>query len=338
MLPAVLLYALILVIDPYDSVAFSPNWQRHPVRGDHRHWNAMLVRQPEFDSAVFGTSSAMLLKPAELDHAFGGRFVNLSMPAATPFEQLRLLELFRHYRPHVRVVVFGVDSLWCHPDGGPQFTNEVLRRAFPEWLYDTDPWNDWPPFNKTSLKATYDQARALLGLPVPYQRWTDGYEDLTKTLHKRTDPESVRKRIYEGTREGVLWRNPQHPPVPTYPDLERLGGALAELPSETVKILFFSPYHRFHMPEPGSEQAELWNGCKRMATGLAARIDNIVVADFLIPSPITSDDANYIDGYHYTTAIASRVVRYLHDAVTTGNGHPSDYRVLARRLHDAGRR
>lgn len=333
LVPPVVLYALMLLIDPYDSVAFSPRWDRYPVRGDHRHWNARLLQRPEFDSAVIGTSSSMLLKPAELNQAFGGSFVNLSMPAATPFEQLRIVQLFQHYHARLGTVVVGLDTLWCHPDGGRQFTNDVLRRAFPEWLYDTDPWNDLPPFNKTSLKATYDQARALLGIFMPYQRWMDGYEDLTRTLHKKIDPESIRKRIYEGPQGGVLWRNPEHPPLPTYPDLDRLGDALARLPAGTRKILFFSPYHHFHQPQPGTEQETLWNGCKEKTSRLAERVDDIVVVDFLLRSPITNEDSHYIDGYHYNKAIASRLTELLAASVSTSPGSSAECRVLARSRH-----
>lgn len=330
--PPVVLYALILIIDPYDSVPFSPNWDRHPVRGDHRHWNARLLKQPEFDSAVIGTSSSMLLKPAELNQVFGGSFANLSMPAATPFEQLRILELFHHYHPRLATLVVGLDTLWCHPDGQRQFTNDILRRAFPAWLYDTNPWNDLPPFNKTTLKAAYDQARALIGLYAPYARWTDGYEDLTQTLHRNNDPEAIRKRIYEGPQGGVLWRNPEHPPEMIYPDLDRLADALNRLPEGTLKILFFSPYHQFHQPQPGTEQEVMWNGCKAKAAKLAERVTNIVVVDFMLRSAMTRGDSNYIDGYHYNKAIATRLARWLREVVVGSSTRSEEFRILARRL------
>jgi hypothetical protein len=333
--PAIALYALILIVDPYDSVPFSPAWERYPVRGDHRHWNARLVRKPGFDSAVIGTSSAMLLKPSELEQAFGGAFVNLSMPAATPFEELRLLDLFRRLHPPVRTVIVGLDGLWCHPDSSRPFTNDTLRRASPEWLYDDASWNDLPPFNKTTLKAAYDQARALLGLFVPYERWLDGYEDLTRTLHKHNDSESIRKRIYEGAHEGALWRSPGHRKrLPTYPDLDHLADALARLPASTLKVVFFSPYHHAHQPEPGSEQDALWSGCKRKAAALADRVGQVVVVDFLLRSSITRDDHHYIDGYHYTTTVASELTRYLQDAVRGPLREGEAFRVLARSLDE----
>ncbi|RYU59645.1 hypothetical protein EWI61_08420 [Methylolobus aquaticus] len=328
--PIAVLYALMLIIDPYDSVPFSPAWDRYPVRSDHRHWNAKLVRQPGFDSLVIGTSTAMLMKPQVLEAAFGGRFVNLAMPSATPFESLRLLERFRSSRLAVRTVLVGIDSQWCQPDISRPFTNEKLRKASPEWLYDSVLWNDLPPFNKTSLKATYDQARAMLGLFVPYQRWRDGYEDITKSLHKHTDPESVRKRIYDGPHEGRLWRKQNYHDHPAYPGLAQLADALESLPATTLKILFFAPYHVFHQAEPGSEQEALWEGCKQRAAALAHRLPNSVVVDFLRRSRITRDDSNFIDGYHYTTAIADELMHYLDLAVHGDPPEREEYAVIAR--------
>ena len=329
--PAAVLYALMLIVDPYDSVPFSPDWERYPVRGDHRHWNAKLVRKPGFDSVVIGTSSSMPIKPSELDAAFGGAFVNLSMPAATPFESLRLLERFRAAHPSLRTLIVALDTLWCHPDGSPPFVNEKLRKASPEWLYDESPWNDLPPFNKTSLKAAYDQARALLGLFARYPRWLDGYDDLSKTLHRDNDLPSIRRRIYQGPRDGDLWRKAEHkhtPPV--YPDLDRLGRTLAALPPATLKILFFPPYHVFHQPGPGSEQAALWNGCKSKAAAVADSVDGTVLVDFLRPSRITREDAHYVDGYHYNAAIASELTQYLDDIAHGNASEREEFRVLAR--------
>ena len=81
---AVVLYALVLVVDPFDSVWFSPPFDREPVSQNQRYSYPALARKARFDSAVFGTSSTRLLKPEALDAALGASFVNLSMNAATP--------------------------------------------------------------------------------------------------------------------------------------------------------------------------------------------------------------------------------------------------------------
>ncbi|MCC7282510.1 MAG: hypothetical protein IT556_09020, partial [Acetobacteraceae bacterium] len=50
----------------------------------------MLARSARFDSAILGTSTSRMLRPAVLDPLFGARFANLSMNDATAWEQYRL--------------------------------------------------------------------------------------------------------------------------------------------------------------------------------------------------------------------------------------------------------
>ena len=58
-------------------------------------------------------------------------------------------------------------------------------------------------------------------------------------------------------------------------------------------------------------------------TALAARVPNAVVADFLIPSPITSSQANYWDPVHYREPVADRIMADL-AAASAGQASPDD--------------
>ncbi|MCZ6642921.1 MAG: hypothetical protein O7F71_15190, partial [Gammaproteobacteria bacterium] len=55
---AVLTYGLVLIVDPYDSVAFSPDWERHPLQSSGRYYNPSIAKRPEFESFVIGTSTS----------------------------------------------------------------------------------------------------------------------------------------------------------------------------------------------------------------------------------------------------------------------------------------
>lgn len=323
---AVLLYALVLIIDPYDSVSFSPDWDRYPLRGDHRHWNARLVKQPAFDSLVVGTSTAMLLKPESLNQTLGGRFANLSMPLATPYEQMRMIDLFAYFHPDMRTVIIDLDFLWCNAREMPIHANERLRLGYPDYLYDTNPLNDWPPFNKTTVKAAWDQGRALWGSFRPYQRWLDGYEDNSTTLHAVNDAAAIRKRIHETVPETLLSRGPSLEGL-EYPSLEQLDSVLERLPDDVLKVLYFPPIHVMHQAQAGSRQEVLWNACKARAGALTESVRNLIVVDFMTPSSITRDDTHYIDGLHYNTEVADRVVRLLGDAVRAPFIQAETYRV-----------
>ena len=56
---------------------------------------------------------------------------------------------------------------------------------------------------------------------------------------------------------------------------------------------------------------------------------NMLVVDFMLPSPITDDDDNYWDALHYRVGIADRIV---HDLAAADRGEASaDYRNHYRR-------
>jgi hypothetical protein len=304
------LYALILVIDPYDALSFSPDLNRYPVSRHSRDYNAILARRPVYDSAVVGTSTSMLLHPDELNQAFGGRFLMLSMPAASPFEQMMLLRLFRRHRPSIRTLLIGVDGVWCDPNGSPQHLGLMVNQQFPGWLYDENPWNDLPPLDPNTVGKARMQVRALLGVRVKYKRRPDGYWDFTDALHKDNDPVAVKRRLYDEPERQIL--SPKKDDgAPAYPNLNELENFLSELGPETEKILFFPPYHYFQLSETNTEQVTAWRSCKVRTAAIAASVPNTMVVDFMIRSRITENDGNYIDGHHYRKPVASAMVRML---------------------------
>jgi hypothetical protein len=91
-----------------------------------------LARSDRFDSAVFGTSTSRLLRPVVLNAAFGARFVNLAMNAATAYEQTRLMAVFRRAHPEAHQVLVGLDLAYCRP-GLPEL--KFTPRPFPAWMY-----------------------------------------------------------------------------------------------------------------------------------------------------------------------------------------------------------
>lgn len=321
------LYTLILVIDPYDSLAFSPDWERYPVSRHSRDYNAVLARRPRYDSAVIGNSTSMLLHPDELNEQFGGKFVMLGMPAASPFEQMELLRLFRRHHPSIRTLVVGLDAVWCHADGEARFLGLMVNHPFPYWLYDENPWNNLPPLDHTTLKKMRMQLRALLGVGIRYEHKPDGFWDFSDALHDDNDPESIRRRLHsENIR---LLRLGQDDEAVTYPDMQVLENVLAELSPETNKILLFAPSHHRQLPESNTAQMAAWEGCKRRAAEIAAKVPRTLVVDFMIRSHVTEDDGNFIDAQHYTRSIASELVQMLSAAWQGKAEGLSELRVLA---------
>src|SRR4051812_39210368 len=94
-----LICAFVVLIDPFNTLPLSLPLARAPVSTNARFAFPALARSANFDSAVIGTSTSRLLRPVVLDRAFGARFANLSMNAATAYEQARLLEVFIREHP-----------------------------------------------------------------------------------------------------------------------------------------------------------------------------------------------------------------------------------------------
>ena len=95
-------------------------------------------------------------------------------------------------------------------------------------------------------------------------------------------------------------------------------------------MLFFVPYELAHQGAPGSADAAVWAECKRRIARIAASVPDTVLADFMIPSPITDNWRNYWDPMHYRHPIADRLAR---DLVLAAHGEAApegDDRILVR--------
>lgn len=306
------IYAFIVLVDPFDALPVSWPFDRGPVDGNARYAFPALARDRSFDSALFGTSTSRLLRPAALDAALGGRFANLAMNSATAYEQTRLLRVFLDAHPHPRTVAIGLDSEWCVSAGGAHAFG--FDRPLPEWLYTGGRWAGYGNlFNLYALERAGQAFAEWTGLkPRRYGR--DGYT--------RFVPEDSR---YNPVRVAAAFAGagPWTPPEPLGPDptawsmpgMDLLRADLAAIPEGTAKLLFFVPYYRVLLPMAAGPAHDLLAECKRRVTAMAAVTPGVVAVDFMRPSPVTLDADNYWDPHHYRVAISERVVGDLAAAI-----------------------
>ncbi len=326
---SLLVYALLVVVDGYDTVWFSPPFDREPVTSNQRFSFPALARKPRFDSAIIGTSTTRLFRPEKLNPLFQGRFVNLSMNDATAWEQAQLFNVFRRHHPAPRAVIFGIDVVWCAV--GDDF-RRLTPRPFPAWMYDDSRWNDLLHlFNLPAVEETGRQLFYLTGLRRP-KYGKDGYTnflppdsayDLKRAQLRIYGPEGPRSRADPQSKVSIPadqaagWRFPMHP---------LLTGMLDALPPPTLKLMVVIPYHIFAQPVDRTEQAAVWAECKRRLAAVAAARANAHLVDFMIESPITTRDENYWDPLHFTTAVADRLADALAEAVRQRRDAKGAYR------------
>ena len=312
-----IVYLFVVLVDPWAMLPFSPPLPRVPVSSNARFTMPALARSPRFDSAVVGSSSSRLLRPAELDALFGGHFANLAMNAATAWEQSQMLALFTRTHPEARTVIIGLDNVWC-----TETPQRMTGRPFPQWMYARAPWHGYlHMLNLYAVQEAGSELWTMLGLKR--RRYgLDGYTSFVP-------PESA----YDPARVDAAfarWEKPSVIPASTaphvLPTLPLLADALQALPAGTRKILFFTPSHVSFQGVPGSDYAAMLGACKAQVTQIARAVPNTVVVDFLIPSSITNTRASYWDPVHYRVPIAGRVMS---DLAQAEDGRPTpDDRIL----------
>jgi hypothetical protein len=319
-LAVVVIYAFVVLVDPFDTLPLSPPADRVPVASNARFAFPSLARSDRFDSAIFGTSTSRLLRPAVLNAEFGARFANLAMNAATAYEQSRLMAVFRTAHPAARMVLVGLDISHCTPGETAKFT----PRAFPAWMYDGSLWRGYREmFNLYAVQEAGQEFGVLIGIKRQVYG-SDGYTSFVPP-DSEYDPARVAMHLRHdqpftpspGSGDPSTWR---------YPSLDRLDADLSALTETTRKLLFFVPYNQRLMPPADSPSALVWRECKRRVAALTTRVPNTLAVDFMRPSPITNVDDNYWDGMHYRIAVADRIARDL-AAAERGEASP-DYLLL----------
>ncbi|MGI3777129.1 MAG: hypothetical protein ACRYGC_07515 [Janthinobacterium lividum] len=303
---AALLYGAIVTIDPWNALPGAPVLPRVPVTTNARFTFPALARSQNFDSVVLGTSTSRLLRPAVLDATLGGRFANLAMNSATAWEQVRLLEVFARTHPRAATVLVGLDDSWCRLGDAI----ERNARPFPDWMYEPSRWPGYGRmFNLYAVQESASELWTMLGL----KKRRYGLNGYTNFLPPETayDPARVDAAF-------AAWGYPPTDPAPTPAPPQRtialLAPALRLLPPTTRKLLFFTPDSLEQQGLAGTVTAQKWTDCKQTVVRDVAAIPNVTVADFMIPSPITRDRANYWDPIHYRVPVADQLMRDLADA------------------------
>lgn len=306
------LWGFAAALDPFGLRVSAGQVPRPIMDINQRFMYPQLVRSGGFDSAVLGTSTMRLLDPAALSRGIGGRFANLAMNAATPWEQRQMAELFARQVAAPKTVLWGLDPLWCAADA-TDTTKRLTPRPFPPWLYDGIDLLDWPQLmNLTTLEISARLLAHRLGL-IPERIRGDGYEVFTPP-EGLYDLARARWHLY-GAKGAAPDPEPLAPPEAVtpelraqwrFPALDWLDESLARFPAGTRILLVLPPAHRSTLSREGSVAAQHDAACKEAVAAVAARRGATVI-DYAQRSPITLRDDNYWDPLHFRLPIARRL-------------------------------
>jgi hypothetical protein len=324
-------FAFVLLIDPYDDVPFSLPLKRHLIDANQRFMYPQVVRSGLFDSLVIGTSTSKLLDPVILSEEFGVRFANLSMDAATAWEQKTLANYFIDHVGKPKAIIVAIDEQWCLRNAD---TQRITARGFPYFLYDDNKWNDFFfLLNSRTVEMAGKLVGVHLGLYSERSRF-DGYY-LFVPPENAYDLEKARRAIW-GDRPRTL-PDPTKKPFEMsdeqrasliYPALNWLDDLLLKT-GDALKIIGFMPAHVALEPDPATLAGAHAAECKSRIVQIA-RHRGAKVIDWRYSSPLTREDSNYWDYIHYRVPVANSLARALGPAIREGK--PSvdgTYRLLA---------
>jgi hypothetical protein len=308
------IYLFIFLTNPYGNFPEVINYDRRIVSISHRLMFPQIMRSGDFDSLLVGTSTSKLIDPDQLNEPFQARFANLSMYSATAWEQIAFINHFRRTVPTPRVLIIGLDTVWCDPDA---FAHRLTPAGFPFWLYDDNPWNDFlNVLNWQTLEIAGREVGYQLGL-YPERVRRDGFEVFVPP-EEQYDPARARENIWRGRAPAT---SPDIPPPAlseskrrslSFPALAWLDSTLAALP-QTRKVLVYMPVHVAAQPRPGTESAAVEAECKKGIASIA-RAHGAAVIDWRISSPLTRDDTKYWDALHYRLPVARMIAAHTMDA------------------------
>jgi hypothetical protein len=285
-------YLAVLLLDPFATGRFTPLERVDIASRNMRLARAGLVRDPAFDGAVIGNSTAITLDPSRIGEAVGRRIVQLSILAALPPDEMTVARAFdRHHRGRKTISIFMLDQLWC-------LTGEAAQWGpFPNWLYEgSDREYLSRIFFPEGISTAATRAGILLGLTAPAAR-ADGYDPVNR--YHVADPQAAANVMRAKPRET---RGP--PADAPFPAIDALESQLAAASSSAGEIFVFGPVYVTGVPAEGSPAAARLAACKERVRQLAAQRPNAAFLDLLTENAITRDVANFYDEAHYRPDVA----------------------------------
>lgn len=297
---AALVFAFVIAIDPYDSGRFGFLRIEGVSDINPNTANASRARDPQFDSAIIGDSTAQLLEPSALSIT-GARFVQLTVPGTGPREQLAILNFFVRHHARVGAVIIAVDDVWCTRDAALP-----PPHPFPFWLYGESRL-DYAArlFSLRSLGRAW--RRVLIGLGLRERTRPDGYWDYEAARSHDFQP-AIAPHVepvapFTGTVNDV------------FPAVAPLKDAIGKLAADVAVVLFAPPVFHTHIPRPGGVAAAEDDACKTALKGAVDGRARGAFIDYRVDSALTRDPANFIDYVHVGARGARRIEREISERI-----------------------
>lgn len=266
---------------------------------NERYQNAGLLRHAEADTVLLGTSMVANYRPSQVEAAFGGSAVKLTVPDGYMSEFDTVLSAAFRAHPPERVI-FGLDvNILIRDESG-------LTGALPEYLYNANPLDDVQYLlNRDTL---YYSAYSLLAARQGDVTATDDaftWDDTVWWNHMTVLDNYERPAPVEAA-------------VPADHYLDHVDANLAVIAGwvtahpDTEFDIFLPPYSLLFWDKMGrlGETDAVFAALER-ACGTLLQYDNVRFYNFLMDADIVTDLDNYCDYIHHSGQTAGMVLEKL---------------------------
>lgn len=308
---AALVLVLMVVVDPYDSGKLG----LLGIDGvDNRLTQitaASRARDPNFNAAILGNSTAQMIEPAELSRATGLRFVQLYITGSSPREQLAVLDFFLRNHKQVGALTIAADPGWCvharpKEEGAP----------FPYWLYDRSVITY--AVRLISWQAI-EQAfqRLSIGLGWRQRMNPDGfvsYEDIWPPgRFKETNlPQDPAPAASAETRAAL-------------PEIGALQNIVRALPPDVPVVIIVPPTLASVVAKPGTDVALERNACDAALKRVVAGRPHSNFINYRVDNALTRDPGNFADFIHYRPLLARKIEQGIIASLRDGESAKIDF-------------
>jgi hypothetical protein len=308
-LGALLVLAVMITIDPYDSGRFGLLGIEGVADSTESTANASRARDPQFDSAIFGNSTGQRLNPAELSQGTGKHFVQLTSPGADPRGQLAILNFFARHHPHIGALVVVTDAAWCTHDPAPP-----LKNPFPFWLYGESSLAyagrlfSWRAVNHAYQRIMIFRGKQKRIAPDGFFNYEDVFP---RDKHPTIAP------VDEPAFDGQVSDD--------FPLATLLDAAVKKLPADASVVVLMPPVFYAIVPRPGSRAAAEGEACKAAFKRIVAGRPHSNLLDYRIDNALTRDPLNFVDANHYRTEVALKVQEGIVASLRVGEAARIDF-------------
>jgi hypothetical protein len=308
---AVLVFAVMIAVDPYDTGKFG--WLGIDGVDDRTTFTATAsrARDPQFDSAVIGNSTAQMLNPAVLSRATGLRFVQLYMTGAFPGEQLVVLDFFLRNHQQVGALVIVADPFWCshqHAESRPG--------QFPYWLYDNGRLAyaarliSWPAIEHVAQRIS-------IGLGWRKRNEPNGFFSYEDIWHPGVFREANRPRDPVPAQTAADREN--------FPEIALLDAAVKRLPAGVSVVLVVPPTLHTTVAKPGTPAAAEREACNAALKRVVAGRPHSNFINYRVENALTRNADNFADFIHYRPIIADKMAEGIADSIRLGEAAQIDF-------------